>query len=330
MDVMSRRERLEAAIAGQPVDRPAVALWRHWPGDDQRAEDLARATLDFQRTYDFDFVKCMPSSNYCIVDWGAESRYMGNQEGTREWGRRVIQQPEDWTRLEVLNPARGMLGESLRALSLIGEVLGEEVPFIQTIFNPLAQAKNLAGERLLADLRQSPDAVRAGLEAITETTIRYVEQARTTGISGIFLALQHATYDLLGEAEYREFGRPYDLRVLEAAEGLWLNLVHVHGENVMFDLAAQYPVQLINWHDRETWPSLREALDRFPGALVGGLHRIETMLRGSPEQVRSEIREALEQTGGRRHIVGTGCVTWVTTPVGSIRAVREAVEEFSG
>ncbi len=326
MHNMTKRERLEATVAGHLVDRPAVALWRHWPGDDQRAEDLARATVDFQRTYDFDFIKCMPNSNYCIADWGAESHWVGNEEGTREWGRPVIQHPEDWTCLPLLDPYRGMLGEHRQALELIGKAVGEEVPFIQTIFNPLAQAKNLAGERLLVHLRQHPDAVKAGLEMITESTIHFIEAARATGLAGIFLALQHATYDLLSEAEYHEFGCPYDLRILAAAEGLWLNVLHLHGDHVMFDLVADYPVQAINWHDRETPPSLREAQVRFPGALIGGLHRLETMLRGTPENVRAEVGGAIEDTRGRRLIVGTGCVMFITTPVGNIRAARNAVE----
>ncbi len=328
MSQMNKRERLEATIAGQPVDRVAVALWRHWPGDDQRAGDLARATLDFQRVFDFDFIKVTPSSNYCIAGWGAESRWVGNQEGTREWGRRVIQGPEDWSRLRVLDPASGLLGEVRQALTIIGDEVGEEVPFIQTIFNPLAQAKNLAGERLISDLRQHPEEVKTGLETITETTIRFVESARETGIAGIFLALQHATYDLLTEAEYREFGRAYDLRILEAAGGLWFNLLHLHGTNVMFDAVADYPVQAINWHDQETPPSLTEALDRFPGALVGGLRQWETMLRGTPDWVHAEVQAAIEATGGRRLIVGTGCVTPITSPVGNVRAAREAVENM--
>jgi uroporphyrinogen decarboxylase len=226
----------------------------------------------------------------------------------------------------VLDPDSGQLGEVRHALAMIGAEVGEEVPFIQTIFNPLAQAKNLAGERLLADLRQHPEAVKAGLETITQTTLGFIESIRETGVAGIFLALQHATYDLLTEAEYREFGRPYDLRILEAAGGLWFNLLHLHGSNVMFDLAADYPVQAVNWHDQETPPSLGEALGRFPGALVGGLRQWETMLRGTPEWVRSEVRAAVEETGGRRLIVGTGCVTPITAPVGNIWAARETVE----
>jgi len=326
MSSMSKRERLEATITGQPVDRVAVALWRHWPVDDQRAEDLARATLDFQRAFDFDFVKVTPSSNYCVAGWGAESRWVGNQEGTREWGQRVIQSPEDWTRLGVLDPYNGLLDEIRRALVIIGIEVGDEVPFIQTVFNPLAQAKNLGGERLLADLREHPDAVKAGLETITQSVVRFVEAARQTGIAGIFLALQHATYDLLTEAEYREFGRPYDLRILEAADGLWFNVVHLHGTRVMFDLVRDYPVQAINWHDRETPPSLGEALERFPGALVGGLRQWETMLRGTPDWVCAEARAAIQETGGRRLIVGTGCVTPITAPVGNICAARASVD----
>ncbi len=323
---MSKRERLEATTAGQPVDRIAVALWRHWPGDDQRAEDLARSTLDFQQAFDFDFIKVTPSSNYCLADWGAETRWVGNQEGTREWGQRIIQGPEDWTRLQVLDPYSGLLDEIRRALAIIGNEVGQEVPFIQTIFNPLAQAKNLAGERLLVDLRQHSNALKAGLETVTESIVRFIEAARETGIAGIFLALQHATYDLLTEAEYEEFGRPYDVRILEAADGLWFNLLHLHGANVMFDLVADYPVQAINWHDQETPPSLGEAMARFPGALVGGLRQWETMLRGTPDWVRAEVQAAIEDTGGRRLIVGTGCVTPITSPMGNIRAAREAVE----
>jgi uroporphyrinogen decarboxylase len=94
----------------------------------------------------------------------------------------------------------------------------------------------------------------------------------------------------------------------------------------MFDLVTDYPVQAINWHDQETPPSLSEAMVRFPRALVGGLRQWDTMLRSTPDWVRAEVRAAIEETKERRLIVGTGCVTPITSPVGNIRAAREAVE----
>src|SRR5512139_1140552 len=96
---MTRRERLAATVAGEPVDRPAVALWRHFPGDDQRPADLAAATLMWQQTWDWDFIKVSPASSFCLVDWGVEDRWTGGDEGNREYTRRVITGAEGWTRL---------------------------------------------------------------------------------------------------------------------------------------------------------------------------------------------------------------------------------------
>ncbi|MDH3676310.1 MAG: uroporphyrinogen decarboxylase [Anaerolineae bacterium] len=323
---MTKRQRLEATFAGEPVDRPAVALWRHWPVDDQRGDELARASLVFQHTFDFDFIKVTPSSNYCVAGYGAETSWAGNQEGTRTYEHRIIKSPEDWERLKPLDPNEGLLGEVIKANETIGQSVREEVPFIQTIFNPLSQAKNLAGERLLSDLRQSPDAVKAGLNTITESIIRFIEALKPTGAAGIFLALQHATYDLLTEAEYREFGYKFDLKILKATAGMWFNLVHLHGVNVMFDLVSSYPAQVINWHDVETQPSLSEAKSRTDMALCGGLRQWETMVRGTPKTVEAEAKAAISVAGNQRFILGTGCVTPITAPTGNILAARKAVE----
>ncbi len=323
---MTKRERLEATFAGEAVDRPPVALWRHWPVDDMRGDELARATLVFQHTFDFDFIKVTPNSNYCVSGYGAESSWHGNQEGTYVWGPRVIQSPEDWTKLKPLDPHEGLLGEVVKANDAIGQTVKDEIPFIQTIFNPLSQAKNLAGDRLLSDIRRHPEAVKAGLATITESIIRFVEALKPTGAAGIFLALQHATYDLLTEDEYRKFCHKLDLKILKATQGMWFNLVHLHGVNVMFDLVADYPVQVMNWHDVETPPSLAEARSRTDKALCGGLRQWETMVRGTQESVMAEAKTAIESTGGQGFILGTGCVTPITAPTANILAARKAVE----
>lgn len=323
---LTRRQRLLATFAGQEVDRPAVALWRHFPGDDQRPDDLAWATLSWQAQWDWDFIKVSPASSFCLVDWGVEDRWMGGDEGNREYTRRAIHRPEDWARLPALDPQSGRLGAQLRCLGLIREGVGDTVPFIQTIFSPLAQAKNLAGaERLLVHMRQAPELVHAGLEAITQGTIRFIEACKPTGIAGIYYAVQMANYTLLNEAEYRAFGEPYDRRILAAAAECWFNLLHLHGPQAMFDLVAGYPVQAFNWHDREAGPSLGDGATRFGGAVCGGLEHWDDLLRGDPDQVRARVADAIAQTSGRRLIVASGCVAPVNAPFSNLRAVREAV-----
>ena len=327
MDTMTRRQRLEATFRGDPVDRPPVALWRHWPGDDQRADDLARAQIAFQRRYDWDFIKVTPSSGYCVEDWGVETAYVGSLEGTREYRRYRVHSPEEWKALPVLDPQQGALGRQLQCLRTIADAMEGEVPFIQTIFSPLSVAKYLAGDDAMrVHLRRAPDQFKAGLEIITASTVAFVREVMRAGAAGIFLAVQHAQYGVMSEEEYAMFGRPYDLRVLEAASDGWFQLLHLHGEEVMFDLLADYPVQVVNWHDRETPPTLSEGLARFGGAVCGGLRQWETMVRGEPQEVRAEAADAIARTGGRRFILGTGCVTPIVAPTSNLVAVRKAVE----
>jgi uroporphyrinogen decarboxylase len=322
----THRARLEACLSGDTLDRPPVALWRHFPVDDQTPAGLASAVLVFQRTFDFDLVKVTPSSSYCLMDWGVQDEWQGNPEGTRAYTRRAILHPEDWAALPVLDPHKGHLAQELECLRLLTKELGSATPVIQTIFNPLAQAKNLVGgEQLLVHARRHPEALHAGLQIITESTRRFVEALPATGIAGVFFATQHAQYGLMSEAEYEVFGRAYDLQTLEPALDMPLRLLHLHGKDVMFDLVRDYPVNILNWHDRETTPSLRQAQAHFGGAVCGGTSQ-HTLVYGTPEQLRIQALEAIQSTGGSRFILGTGCVTPTIAPYGNILAVRQSVE----
>jgi uroporphyrinogen decarboxylase len=331
---LTKRERLEATVAGAPVDRPAIALWRHWPGDDQRAADLAAAHVSWQQSYDFDLIKLTPTSAYCLQDWGIRTAWLGGDEGTRTYEAPVIKDQEDWNRLPVLDPNSGHLGEALKAVQLTCEALGEEIPVIMTIFSPLAQAKNLAGAQLLPHLRQHPEAVLAGLNTISQSVLRFIESLKAIGqgqrpntpaIAGIFYAAQMATATHLSREEYLRFGRPFDLQILQATHDLWFNMLHIHGLNTYADLFVDYPVQAVNWHDREAGPPLEQGARLFPGALSGGLNRW-TVHQGTPDQVRREAKNAITQTGGKRLILSTGCVVMTNSPISNLRAARKSVD----
>ena len=97
----THRERIQAAIRGEIIDRPPVALWRHFPVDDQNPQSLAEAHLNYQQNYDFDLMKVTPASSFCLKDWGVEDEWVGDTEGTRRYTKRIIHSPEDWESLTV-------------------------------------------------------------------------------------------------------------------------------------------------------------------------------------------------------------------------------------
>jgi uroporphyrinogen decarboxylase len=294
--------------------------------DDQDPRSLADATLHFQHTYDFDFVKVTPASSFCVKDWGVEDEWTGHTEGTREYTKQIIHDPRDWETLPVLDPTAPHLAEQLDCLRFLRAELGPETPLLQTVFSPLAQAKNLAGgETLITHLRLYPEAVRKGLATIAETTRRFVEACLDTGIDGVFFAIQHAQASLLSLEEYHTFGLLHDLTALEPAQDLWCNLLHLHGYDIYFSLLDSLKFPIVNWHDRETFPSLFKAQELFEGVICGGM-RQDTLVYQNQAEVQKEAADALQQTGGKRFILGTGCVVPVIASHGNILAARKSVE----
>lgn len=324
----THRERMETCLAGQNPDRPPVALWRHFPVDDQSPQMLATAVLHWQKTFDWDFVKVTPSASYAVRDWGVDDQWQGDSEGTRRFTHRAIYSIDDWANLGVLDADSPSLSAQLNCLAILRSQLGPDVPLVQTIFSPLSQAKNLAGtETFMAHLRMKPEIIGRALEIIAESTRRFIRAARAHGlIDGVFYAVQHAQAGILSKNEFIEFGRAYDLLVLESARPLWLNILHAHGENIYFNNLADYPVQVINWDDQLTAPSLSEAQTRTRSALCGGIKR-DTIVYGSPAEIKDEIIHAIDETAGRRLILGAGCVIPVTAPYGNLLAVRTGVEK---
>ena len=323
---MTKRERIEAAVHGRPVDRVPVSFWRHHPHEEMRAETLADALAAFQRRHDLDFVKMMPNACYYTEDWGCETAYAENPMGVRAVVKRLVHDAADWRKLRPLDPRSGALGREVRCVELLRRAVGDGVPIVQTVFSPLGIAHKLGGDRTLEDIRRPPPVLHTALQVIAETMRGFVRACLAAGADGIFYAVQMASEKFCSAGKYREFGRPYDLQVLEAAEGAAFSVLHLHGADIFFDLVADYPVQAVNWHDRRVPPSLAEARERYSRCFVGGLNETETLPAGPASKVRDEVRDAIEQVKGRGLIVGPGCVFPLNTPEAHLDAARRAVD----
>ena len=121
-----------------------------------------------------------------------------------------------------------------------------------------------------------------------------------------YAPLQWASHDNSTPDFYREFGRPYDLQVLDAIRDASFNVLHVcHTNNMLADL-IDYPVAAINWDDRhETNASLAEAWGQTNTAVMGGVSR--TGLGDlSADEIGAQAAEAAA-VGPSRVFVTGGC-----------------------
>jgi len=332
MGPMAKRERVEAALQGGPVDRPPVSFWRHFFEKETTATGLAEAMLGFQKQYDWDFMKVNPRACYHAEPWGSRFAFSGQASIEPKLLEPAVKTAEDWGKIQPLAPTMGALGEQLEALRLIKEGLRGEVPFVETVFTPLSVAGRLTGsdDILLEHLQHYPERVHAALEAITVTFEGFAKACLDVGADGLFFATTGwATYERLSDAAYAEFGRPYDVRVLTAAEGASLNILHVcRGRNMLWQL-LDYPAHASNWATADSSnPTLGEVWQRSQRAVIGGIDQVNTLRHGAPEAVRAEVHAAVAQTR-QGLFIGPGCSIPPQTPEANLRAARSAVEELT-
>jgi uroporphyrinogen decarboxylase len=178
---------------------------------------------------------------------------------------------------------------------------------------------------LLAYVREAPEATHAALAALQETLSDYAQAALEQGADGIFFAVKAADGDQLTRAQYAEFGLPYDRPVLDAAAGGWLNLLHLCGDHLYFEVAGDLPSPLISWALSPDNPSLAAGRTRARRAVIGGVSPKPQIREMTPAQVAAEVDAALADTRGVQMMIGPGCSVSPDTPEANLDAAIHAL-----
>ncbi len=330
MNMMTKKERVIAAINKQEVDRVPFSIWYHLPHVDQDPVQLAELQIKQAHSYDLDFIKMMPFGNYGAQDFGLSVDFYCTKTQPAVERKFAIDNVNQWKEIEPLPGCFGSHGKQLMLARQIQKQLkGEDIPYVQTIFSPLTTAKKLAGPRIFEDLRTNPEYVHQALQAITETTIDFVKLNIEAGVAGFFFATQCANKEWLTVSEYDEFGVKYDLEVINAYKDItYFNIVHIHGDNTMFEKIAQYPCNCINWHDRWASPNMYEARKISDKCFLGGINE-KFLSKVNAEEIYDHIREGALEAGLTGLMITPGCVAELETPEVNFYAARLAVESLS-
>lgn len=325
---MTSRERIYKTIKGEPADRIPLSLWQHFPNSDQTSQGLADSIINFQKKFNFDLVKVTPASGYMTEAFGGKFIPLktGLQKGIRECVDFPIKNHNDWKKIKPIDINQVILKRELEALKLIKKGIGNDVPIVQTIPNPLTLAKTIRGEAFFDDIRNHATDLKPALAVITKTILKFSLESLRAGTDGIFFFTQVASFDFLTEKEYQEFGVKYDLQILNVLKKQnALLILHIHGLNIMFTLLKDYPVQIINWHDQLTAPTIAEAQKISNKTFLGGVEENKMLLKENPKIIKKHIKDIIKQSNGKRLIFGPGCVLPINIPETNINAIKQAL-----
>lgn len=332
MGTMSKWERVDAALHGEQVDRIPLALWKHYHLQDRAPAQLAEVSIALHRQFDTDLIKLTPSGLYPIQDWGATIQFGRDDDFLPLAVHPVVTSADQWETLPRLDVNKGALRRELETIHHVATGLAGTAPFMMTIFSPLNIAFKLCGDKISGEkvvdyIRQSPRQVHAGLATIRDVVIEYAAACLDAGASGIFFATQMATHDLFTPQEFQDFGMAYDIPVLESLKGKSrVTMLHVCKENLIFDLVADYPVDVINWAAHTSGTTLSDARRMTRKPLAGGL-ALDTLLNGTEQDVLAQARASIAEAGRAGLILAPDCVIKGPSPDANLAAARKAVEE---
>lgn len=329
---MTNRDRVTAALRGEPVDRVPLSFWMHHFAAENSVDGFVGETLRLERQFRWDYLKPQSRAQCFAEAWGLQYRASGERAVPYARTQAPCADAEELRRLKPAEPAAGALGEQLAALRQIRAAVGPDTPIIWTVFCPLMVVPYLLPggvEQALSIARQEPAALESALAAIAHTLAGYARLALAAGADGLFYATNVARRELISPAECRRFQRPYDLTVLAAAAPAPFNVLHVCGSGALFDEFVDYPVQAISWAQAAGNPSLPDGRRRTGRAVMGGLPAKPLIATLSADAVAARVRAAVSEMDGRGLLLGPDCSINPDTPDALLHAARAALESTS-
>ncbi len=327
---MTKRQRVMAALRGQPVDRVPLAFWLHNFDTENSARGLADETLRLARTFDWDFLKPQSRAQCFAEMWGLTYRPSGDMATPYTVTHTPVLDADDLARLPVADPREGALGEQIEALRLIRAAVGPDVPIIWTVFAPPMIVPMLArGGRAqgLGFLRDAPRETARAFDVMAETLAEYARLCLAGGADGLFYATNVATRDLMTAKECRRWQRPWDLRILKSVESAPFNLLHVCGAGIHLDEFADYPVAALSFAAVPGNPTLAAAHARSGRAIVGGLPAKAEIAGMTEAAVVARAAVATREMSGRSLLLGPDCSINPETPARLMHAVGAALRD---
>ena len=221
-----------------------------------------------------------------------------------------------------------------RALDAVGEDFLLEVGLGSTFFDYIATGREGGLEQGICDLLEH-EAFFDELHAVYLDYMRRLTRAAFTHTTAeaCFVGCCWSCMSLISPGLWRRWELPVIRAVADEAHrcGKLLH-VHLHGKcrDVLVDMAACgadciCPFERPPGGDIADLAEVRRVLaDRV--TVNGNVHTVETLIRGTPADVRREVEEIFRQWGPdkRRLILGTGDQVGAETPDENIRAMIDA------
>jgi uroporphyrinogen decarboxylase len=245
-----------------------------------------------------------------------------------------IRQPADWAKMPIY-PLE-FYADQLEVVKGLVQAAGGEALVLLTLYSPFMMARQTTSDPVITEhIREDPDQVRRGMEAITRSMMGFVKECIRLGLDGFYTSTQGGEAGrFAGRDLFNKCIQPYDLALMNEINcQCQYNILHVCDfEQPYSDLSpyTDYPGQVVNTSLELSGGRQITAIEvaqLFQRPFMGGLNRTGVISNGNPQQVRAAVEEAL-RSAPERFILGADCTVPSTTPWDNLKLAIDIAHNF--
>jgi uroporphyrinogen decarboxylase len=290
----------------------------------------AKGQVEAYKLFGYDVIRVMNDLFFPAEAMGAKIHYPDDETAYME--APAIRSVSEIDSLRPADPYRdGQFPHILEAVKIVLDEVGSEVPVTAGVVCPFTNSSNLIGAESLARLViKDPASVHKLCRLSLETCISYASAVMDLGATpSLTDAMSSGT--IISRRQFAEFSLPY-LKTL-------IDLIHSRGRKVtlhicgrtemMWELMADAGADCISI-DNDGDLALAKAKVGHRVRLMGNVRPSETMLQGTPQDVRRAVIECVKKAHGnpKGYIIASGCSLPTETPFGNIQAMLDTAREI--
>jgi len=325
---MLPKERIQAVLAGEEVDRPAVTpifmAWAaHFVGHSYRdyyldADVLVKAQVAVTEAFGLDQISAISDPWREASAYGMEFDYPEQGVGKpRAYRLRDPADAESLVEVDLLAGAR--VQDRIRAVELLAERMGATHSVLGWVEGPMAEYADLRGvENTLMDLIDKPDLFGRACEILVENAIRFARVQIEAGAD--MIGVGDAAASLIGPDLYSRYVLPWEQKQIHGIhEAGGTVKLHICGNvTSLLPYLPQTGADVIDLDWMVPLDKARQVVGPDV-VLAGNFDPTAILLQGTPDEVARAARECLDLAGPRL-ILQPGCEVPQSTPEANIRA----------
>jgi MtaA/CmuA family methyltransferase len=331
---MNGRERIEATLAGRPVDRfAAMPVTMMWAADliganyhdyATSAEIQAAAQCTAARQFGFDHVSVISDPCCEAADLGAVIYYPPDGPPAINEEHALLADPVGLRALRAPDPHRAgsRMANRVEAVRLLRRQAGDTHLVEGWVEGPCAESADLRGiNSLMVDYFDRPDFIHALAEFTVDVALKFATAQLEAGAD--IIGVGDAAASLVSRELYDKFVLPHEKRLVDGihAAGGKVRL-HVCGRTIhLVDAFASLGCEIV---DLDTLVDLRAARAAMGPrqVLLGNVHTVNVVKNGTTEEVRRALARC-RADAGPAWIAGAGCEVPRHSPAANVRCFAE-------